>query len=116
MSLEELDVEESLAHVERLEDLAARRLDRRVDLGAADIAHVAVLVDDLHDALVVAGAGGEDHLAVDVDQPVIGHHQTFDELLHHEGDALGLQPEEIVELGGVRDLVGVLTRRNRCRA
>ena len=42
LRLEQLDVEEALAHVERLEDLAAGLLDRRVDVGPADIAHVAV--------------------------------------------------------------------------
>ena len=111
MGLEELDVEETFAHVERFQDLAARRLDRRADFGPADIAHVPVLVDDLHDALVVASAGSEDDLAVDVDQPVIGNHQPLDELLHHEGDVLRLLAEEVVEFGGIRYLVGVRCAR-----
>jgi hypothetical protein len=105
--LEQLDVEEALAHVERLQDLAAGLLDRRADPGKAGVAHVAVLVDHLHHALVVAVAGGQHHLAVTVDQSVKRHHQPLDELLHDEGHVLGLVLEELVELLGAGDLEGV---------
>ncbi len=56
LGFEQFDVEEALSHVERLQDLAARLLDRRCDLGKAGVAHVAVAIDHFHDALVVAVA------------------------------------------------------------
>src|SRR5258707_857083 len=64
LRLEQLDVEEALPHIEGLQDLSACLLDRRADFRKACVAHVAVLVDHLHDALVVAMACGQHHFAV----------------------------------------------------
>ncbi|MNI34920.1 hypothetical protein D3C73_889300 [compost metagenome] len=106
IGFEQFDMEEALFDIKSLQNVLSSQLHLRTDILKTEIVQVVVRIDNVHHAVFEQVADREPHVAVNIDQPVIGQNDTINELLNNKGDIIRLGVKKLLQLSFVMDLVG----------